>query len=110
MKQNGLAMNWGNLPKTYIVETTIVTKPPIAVVTKKKGEKSGFILAKVLKRNVEKMPVFRLSTIFMKTSELWHSLHDVDENKASCRLQAIRVNALMPPIRTQSHIYFSGAV
>jgi hypothetical protein len=34
-----------------------------------------------LKTNVEKMPVFRLSTMLMKTKELNGSLHDVDENK-----------------------------
>jgi len=40
--------------------------------------------AMLLKTNVEKMSVFRLSTIFMKTNELNTPLHDVDENKGSC--------------------------
>ena len=39
------------------------------------------ILIKLLKTNVEKMSVFRLSMIFMKTNELSHHLHDVDEKK-----------------------------
>ena len=36
---------------------------------------------KSLKTHIENMSVFRLSTIFMKTNELNHSLHDVDEKK-----------------------------
>jgi hypothetical protein len=41
--------------------------------------------SKLLKTNVEKISVFRLSTIFMKTNELDRSLHDVDEKKGeSC--------------------------
>ena len=38
---------------------------------------------KLLKANVEKMSIFRLSTILMKTNELNRSLHDVDEKKWS---------------------------
>jgi hypothetical protein len=38
---------------------------------------------KLLKTNVEKMSVFRLSTMLMKTNELNKPLHDVDENKGS---------------------------
>ena len=34
-----------------------------------------------MKTHIEKMSVFRLSMIFMKTNELNHSLHDVDEKK-----------------------------
>jgi len=37
----------------------------------------------LLKTNVEKMSLFSLSTIFMKTNELNPSLHDVDEKKGS---------------------------
>ena len=36
---------------------------------------------KLLKTNVEKMSIFRLSTILVRTNELNHFLHDVDENK-----------------------------
>jgi len=36
---------------------------------------------KLLKTHVEKMSVFRLSMILMKTKELTSSLHDVDEKK-----------------------------
>jgi hypothetical protein len=36
----------------------------------------------LLKTHIEKMPVFRLSTIFVKTDQLEHSLHDIDEKKA----------------------------
>jgi hypothetical protein len=38
-------------------------------------------LSKLLKTNAEKMSAFRLSMMFMKTNELSHSLHDVDEKK-----------------------------
>ncbi len=37
--------------------------------------------SKLLKTNVEKMSVFRLSMMLMKTNELNRSLHDVDEKK-----------------------------
>jgi hypothetical protein len=40
-------------------------------------------LAKLLKTNIDRMPVFRLSTMLMKTNELNASLHDVDEKKGS---------------------------
>jgi hypothetical protein len=38
-------------------------------------------LDKLLKTHREKMSVFRLSTMLMKTSELKQSLHDVNEKK-----------------------------
>jgi len=38
---------------------------------------------KLLKTHTEKMPVFRLSIMFKKTSELNHSLHYVDEKKGA---------------------------
>jgi len=48
----------------------------------KKGElKLRREFRKLLKTHTEKMPVFRFSTIFMKTNELEYSLHDIDENK-----------------------------
>jgi len=40
-------------------------------------------LAKLLKKNLEKMSTFRLSTILLKTKELNPSLHDVDEKTSS---------------------------
>jgi hypothetical protein len=43
----------------------------------------GLISGKLLKKHVEKMSTFRLSTMFMKANEINHSLHDVDENKGS---------------------------
>jgi hypothetical protein len=39
--------------------------------------------SKLLKTNIEKMTVFRLSMMSMKTKELTCSLQDVDENKGS---------------------------
>jgi hypothetical protein len=39
-----------------------------------------------MKTNIEKMSVFRLSIMFMKTRDLPDSLHDVDENKRERRL------------------------
>ena len=41
------------------------------------------IFFNLLKTNVEKMSTLRLSTMLMKTHELSHSLHDVDEKKGS---------------------------
>jgi hypothetical protein len=35
----------------------------------------------LLKTNVEKMSIFRLSMMLMKINGLYHSFHDVDENK-----------------------------
>jgi len=43
----------------------------------------GLSFIKLLKTHVEKMSAFRLSMIFMKTKELNHSFHDVDEKKGS---------------------------
>ena len=42
-------------------------------------------LIKLLKTHVEKMSTFRLSTILMKTNQLSHSFHDVDENEGERR-------------------------
>jgi len=39
------------------------------------------IFPNLLKTHVEKMSVFRLSTMLMKTNEIASSLHDVDEKK-----------------------------
>jgi len=49
----------------------------------KGAKKSGFTLCKLLKIHVEKMSIFRLSTMLVKTNELKHSLHDVDEKKGN---------------------------
>jgi hypothetical protein len=38
---------------------------------------------KLLKTHIEKMPVFSLAIISMKTKQLNHSCHYVDENKGS---------------------------
>jgi hypothetical protein len=43
------------------------------------------ICFKLLRTNIEKMSVFRLSMMLMKTRELNRSLHDVDENKGDRR-------------------------
>jgi hypothetical protein len=43
----------------------------------------GLSFIKLLKTHVEKMSAFRLSMMFMKTKELNHSFHDVDENEGS---------------------------
>jgi hypothetical protein len=47
----------------------------------KKGGKMKVTSIMLLKTNGEKMSVFRLSMIFMKTNELNPSLQDVDEKK-----------------------------
>jgi hypothetical protein len=39
------------------------------------------IFFKLLKTHVEKMSIFRLATMLMKTNNLNRPFHDVDENK-----------------------------
>ena len=46
---------------------------------KKGGQEMGMMFSKLLKTHIEKMTVFGLSTMLMKTSKLNDSLHDVDE-------------------------------
>ena len=48
---------------------------------KKGGLKMRREFRKLLKTNIEKMPVFRLSMMLLKTNELSRSLHYVDEKK-----------------------------
>jgi hypothetical protein len=48
---------------------------------KKGGLELRLKFPKLMKTNVEKMSVFRLSMMLMKTNDLHHSLHYVDENK-----------------------------
>jgi len=55
------------------------------VVGKKGNKKMGLVSCKSLKTHIEKMPVFRLSIMFMKTNELNRSLHYVDEKKGEER-------------------------
>jgi len=43
----------------------------------------GQTFCNLLKTNIEKMSVFRRSTIFMKTNKLDPSLHDVAEKKGN---------------------------
>jgi hypothetical protein len=51
------------------------------VAGEKKGLKMSRNFSKLLKTHIEKIPVFRLSMMLMKTNELNHSLYYVDENK-----------------------------
>jgi hypothetical protein len=44
--------------------------PAVKLIVEKKGQKMRQNFVKLLKTNIEKMPVYRLSTIFMKTKEL----------------------------------------
>ncbi len=55
----------------------------------KKGElKFRLKFPKLMKTNVEKMSVFWPSIMFMKTNDLCHSFHYVDENKGeSCLMR-----------------------
>jgi hypothetical protein len=46
--------------------------------------------AKSLKTHVEKMSAFRLAMIFMKTNELNHSCHHIDENKVVRKESGVR--------------------
>jgi hypothetical protein len=60
-------MNCDNHKKIYIIENKIVTLPEVASVVKKRGDKKlGPMFYNLLKTNIERMSVFRLSTILMK--------------------------------------------
>ena len=77
-------MDSENFEKIYVIENTVVSLSSAARVMKKKGgEKMGVSCVKLLKTHVEKMSLFSLSTMLMKTNELNHYLHDVYENKGS---------------------------
>jgi hypothetical protein len=50
--------------------------------SQKEGERKMRLSGlKLLKTHVEKMSPFRRATMFMKTIELFHYIHDVDEKK-----------------------------
>jgi hypothetical protein len=89
-KQKGLAMNSENLGKIYVIENKIVSQFPGGQGRGKRGRKMRLIFLKLLKTNVEKMSIFRLSTIFMKTNELNHSCHHIDENKGVRKESGVR--------------------
>jgi hypothetical protein len=81
-KQKGLAMNCKNLSEIYIIDNkTVSTVSWTWRVVKKKGGKMKVTSIMLLKTNGEKMSVFRLSKMLMKTNELNSSFQDVDENK-----------------------------
>jgi hypothetical protein len=64
-------MNSKNLAKIYVNENNIVSKFSVTGLRRKKrGRKMALSCIKLLKTNVEKMSVFRLSTMLMKTNEL----------------------------------------
>ncbi|HMD86777.1 MAG TPA: hypothetical protein VKO18_18970 [Terriglobia bacterium] len=67
-----------------LLKLTDLYDSAMARVVKKKGElKMSREFRKLLKTHIEKMPVFRLSMMLMKTNELDHSLQDVDEKKGT---------------------------
>jgi len=75
-------VNGKNLTKIDVVEI----KRFILFLREQAHEEKGELkmrrkFRKLLKTNIEKMPVSRLSIIFMKTNELNLSLHYVDEKK-----------------------------
>jgi len=75
-------MNRENLVNVYITENKIVILSSAARVRGGgKGKKTRSNFCKLLKTDIEKMPVFRLSMMLMKANELSLSLQDVDENK-----------------------------
>ena len=75
-------MNCKNRSKIYITDNKIVSVFSWGVEGNgKKGGKMKVTSIMLLKTNGEKMSVFRLSMIFMKTNELNPSLQDVDEKK-----------------------------
>ena len=75
-------MKCENLAKIDVIETKIVNRIADGHgVRKKIPLKSDGKAGMLLKTNVEKMSIFSLSTMLMKTHELIVSLHDVDEKK-----------------------------
>jgi hypothetical protein len=71
-----------NPAKVYVIESEIVNLSSIAEAKKKRGgQKMGQAFCKLLRTNIEKMSVFRRSTMLLKTNMLDTSLHDVDEIK-----------------------------
>jgi len=84
-------MNRGNLAKSYLIEKRLLIQSSAARVMEKKGElKLRLKFPKLMKTNIEKMSVFRLSMMLMKTNDLHYFLHDVDENKGEGRLTRAR--------------------
>src|SRR5271157_759996 len=80
-------MNSGNLAKSYLIEKRSLIQSSAARVMEKKGElKFRLKFPKLMKTNIEKMSVFRLSMMLMKTNDLRHSFHYVDENKGESGL------------------------
>ncbi|HMD85077.1 MAG TPA: hypothetical protein VKO18_10295 [Terriglobia bacterium] len=80
-------MNSGNLEKSYLIEKRSLIQSSAARVMEKKGElKFRLKFPKLMKTNIEKMSVFRLSMMLMKTNDLRHSFHYVDENKGESGL------------------------
>ena len=66
------------------------------------------IVAKLLKTNLEKMSEFPLSTMLMKTSQLYSSFHDLDDKKESYKKtrfanhlpRSVYTEAKCTPVRT----------
>jgi len=65
----------------HVNENKVVSPIPAARVAKKRGRKNGIKAGMLLKTHVEKTSPFRLSIIFMKTSELNQFYNYVDEKK-----------------------------
>lgn len=75
-------MNSENLAKIYVIESKKVSKSSGARgMGKKGGQKLRPSNRNLLKGNIEKMSLFRLSIILMKTNKLSLSLHCVGDNK-----------------------------
>jgi hypothetical protein len=69
-KQKELAMIGENLDKSYIIETTTVSKFMVAGWPKTRGEKIQDSPIMLLKTHVGKMPVFGLAKILLKSNDL----------------------------------------
>ena len=80
-KQKGLATASENFLEMYIIETKIDSHFKGSGRQETRGEKMKVSSTMLLKTNGEKMSVFRLSTMLMKTQELNPSFHDIDERK-----------------------------
>jgi hypothetical protein len=76
-------VNGENLAKSILLKIRWLVEPQLRGREKRGGEKIGLSFIKLLKTNIEEMPVFRLSTMLMKTKELSHFFRGVAENKGS---------------------------
>jgi hypothetical protein len=80
-KLNDLSTDRGILGETYLIERNEGGKFFMARGEKTRGEKMKVSPIMLLKKRVEKMSVFGLAIMLLKTNKLWSPCPYVDENK-----------------------------